>query len=293
MKMSLTGSAAGVVSGIINSGRGIPSPDLTKLFQTIRAAGANQRNLINALPESLKPLYDQYVKSTSQASQDLQTGTDEITDRLKKETEANYGPEATRAALDAIKGEIYAELPGQQNAIRQALAATGGFDRGTASKQLAAPVLQAAQKYATAAASLTADQLKTKQAAVQQALNTIASLDSQTLQAKFGMSKEQATQILSGNRQDLKDQLADLINQSNTETNQMLGVQSDQAMNDYRKAVARNAQQDALTNAIVGLGADAISAANPGLLAAINSPTAAPANYSPNMAPNQAAVLGY
>lgn len=281
--MALTGDVAGVVSGIINGGRGIPKPDLDKLFATIKNAGENQRSLINALPDSLKPLYEQYTKSTNQASADLKTGTSDIGEQLKNQTEANFGPEATRAALDAVKGDIYAELPGQQNAIRQALAATGGFDRGQAGQQLAAPVLQAAQKYASAAANITAEQLKSKQQATQQALQTVASMDTQALQAAFGMSKEQATQILTGNRQDLKDQLTDLITQSNNETNQMLGVQSDAAMNDYRAKVAGNAKKDALTNGIVNLGADAITAgmANPGFLSAINAPSAS-GGYDPN-----------
>lgn len=276
--MSLTGDAAGVVSGLLNGSRGIPKPDLDKLFATIAAAGANQRNLINALPDSLKPLWEEYKASNAKATTDLQTGTDAITDRLMKQTEANYGPEATRAALDAVKGEIYADLPGQQAAVREALAASGGFDRGTAGKQLAAPVLQAAQKYATSAAQITADQLKAKQQATQQAINSVANMDSQTLQSIFGMSKEQALQILNGNRQDLKDQLTALINQSNNETNQMLEAQGAQAMNNYRQEVASNAQKDAFTNGLVNLGADAVSAAvSPGFLAAINSPAAKPA----------------
>lgn len=295
--MSLIDSAAGVVAGLINGKRGIPTPDLTALFKTIKEAGSKQRELINALPEQLKPLYEQYVSSNQATGDALKTGTSEIGDQLKKQTEANYGPEATRAALDAVKGDIYAELPGQQDAIRQALAATGGFDRGTAGKQLSAPILQAAQKYASAAANITADQLKAKQTATQQAINTIANMDSQALQSVFGMSKEQASQILTGNRQDLKDQLTDLINQSNNETGQMLSVQGAQVNNDYQKKVAETARKDAQTNAWVNLGADAVSSAAsaaPGFLAALNSPLSqAPANYNPNIAPNQYASIGY
>lgn len=295
--MSLTGDIGGVVSGILNKG-GVKSPDLTKLFETIKSAGANQRELIKALPAELKPLYEQFAASNAKAGENLTAGTNAIGETLKRETEANYGPEATRAALDAVKGDIYAELPGQQDAIREALASSGGFDRGTAGKQLAAPVLQAASKYASAAANITADQLRVKQQATQEAINIVASMDTQALQANFGMSKEQAIQILNGNRSDLKDQLTELINQSNNETNQMLGVQSDVAMNEYRKNVAGKAQKDAFNNSLVNLGVDAVdtgvAAANPGFLAALNSPLSqAPTNYNPNIAPNQAAVLGY
>lgn len=292
--MALENSIAGVVSGLL-TGKGAGSPDLSALFRTIQNAGENQRSLINALPDDLKKQYEDYASSNAGAAADLKSGTADITDRLRKETEANYGPEATRAALDAVKGDIYSELPGQQDAIRQALAATGGFDRGTAAKQLSAPVLQAAQKYASASANITAEQLKAKQVATQQALTTIANMDANTLQSTFGLSKEQASQILNGNRQDLKDQLTALINQSNTETGQIAGLQGDQAMNQYRNNVADAARKDALTNGIINVGADAVSGGGTGFLSGldINAPESAPAGYSPNVAPNQYAVLGY
>ena len=292
--MGILSSAAGVISGLLNKG-GVSAPDLSALFKTIGAAGTRQKGLINALPAELKPLYDEYIASTNQASDELKSGTSDIAERLKRETEANFGPEVTQEALKAVKREIYGELPGQQAAIRQALAATGGFDRGTASKQLAAPVLQAASKYGTEAAKITTQQLQAKQQATQQAINTVASLNDQALREAFGMSKDQALQILNGNRTDLKDQLADLINQSNNETNQTLGVQSDVAMNNYRKAIADKAQGDAMTNSIVNLGADVIGGAS-GFMSGldINSPVSqAPANYNPNMAANQIARLGY
>lgn len=289
--MALGSDIAGVVSGLLNSG-GNGSPDLSKLFATIRASGEQERDLIKALPGDLQKQYADYKAANAGAAADLTTGTDAITDRLRKETEANYGPEATRAALDAVKGDIYADLPGQQDAIRQALAATGGFDRGTAGKQLAAPVLQAASKYASAAANITADQLKAKQTATQQAINTVASMDANTLSETFGLSKDQAMQILQGNRQDLKDQLTSLVNQSRNETSQIIGLQGDQAMNQYREGVADKAQRDALTNGFVNVGADIISGAGSGFMSGldINSPGA---NYSPNVAPNQYASLGY
>lgn len=290
--MGLGSAVGGVISATINGKRGIPKPDLTALFKTIKDSGEKQRDLIKLLPEQLKPLYDQYIASNKDTANALDAGTAEIGDTLLKRTEANYGPEVARATLDAVKGDIYAELPGQQNAIRQALAASGGFDRGSAGKALAAPVLQAAQKYASASANIHADQLKAKQGATQQAINTVSSLDAQTLQEKFGMSKEQAMTILTSNRSDLKDQLADLINQNTTETNQTLEVQGAQANNDFQQQLAKLARKNAETNAWVNLGVDGAESAA-GFMSGINAPTGAPAGYSPNVAANQYASLGY
>jgi len=257
--MGLTSSIGGVVSGLLTKG-GVNAPDLSALFKTIDEAGVNQRQLINALPVEIKKQYEEYKASNAAAGTALQTGTEALGEKLKAETQKLYGADApaVQAAMDAQKTAIYANLPEQQNAIRQALAATGGFDRGTASKQLAAPVLQAGQQYGQAVANITAEQLAKKQDSERQVINTINTMDNNVLQSLFGMSKDQALQIMTSNRQDLKDQMTDLVAQSTQQTQQKLGVQGQQIQNQYQADVAKKAQKDALTKAWVNLGVDAV-----------------------------------
>lgn len=277
--MALTGAIAGVAKGLLTGG-GVSAPDLSALFRTIDTAGENQRDMINALPAELKKQYDEYKASNEAAASALQSGTAALGEKYKAETAALYDPNApaVKAALDAAKTSIYADLPAQQNAIRQALAATGGFNRGTASKQLAAPVIQAGQQYGQQVANVTAQQLQQKQQAQQSALSTILSMDQNTLQSLFGMSKEQALQIMQSNRDDLKDQLADLVNQSVTQTQQKLGVQGAQIQNQYQADIAKKAQKDAMTGAWVDLGAEGISQG----LSMFNQPAAGPSQETLN-----------
>jgi uncharacterized protein YejL (UPF0352 family) len=294
--MALTDAIGGVVSGLLNQGT-VAAPDLSELFRTIDNAGENQRALISALPADLQKQYADYKASNAAAGTALQTGVSTLGQNLQAQTAANYDPNApaVKAAEDQAKTAIYADLPGQQDAIREALAATGGFDRGTASKQLAAPVIQAGAKYAQAVSGITTQQLQAKQAATQDALKTVTSMNDQTLQQLFGMSQQQALQILQGNRQDLKDQLTSLINQSQAQTQQTLGVQGADITNQYNKAVADKAQQDALNNSFVNLGTSAISSM-PGFMSGLSpsGSTSAPANYNPGGSYNQTvAGLGY
>jgi hypothetical protein len=256
--MALTDAIGGVVSGLLNKGT-VSAPDLSQLFTTIDNAGAYQKQIINALPDDLKKQYEDYKASNASASTALQTGTTALGNTLMSQTQANYDPNApaVKAAEDAAKTSIYADLPGQQAAIREALAATGGFDRGTASKQLAAPVLQAGQQYGQQVANISASQLQQKQQATQSAINKINEMNDQVLQSQFGLSKDQALQILNGNRQDLKDQLTNLLTQSTNQTNQTLGVQGADITNNYNQNVASKAQNDALNNAFVNLGTSA------------------------------------
>ena len=253
-------AAAGVISSLL--AKHANAPDMSGMFREIDAAGANQRDLINALPAELKKQYDAYTASNAAAGTALQTGTTALGEKLRSETTALYGANApaVQAAMDASKTAIYADLPGQQAAIRQALAATGGFDRGTAGKQLAAPVLQAGQQYGQQVANITAQQLQQKQQAEQAAITAITNMDNQVIQQLFGMSKDQALTLMNSNRQDLKDQMTGLVNQSTNQTNQKLGAMGANLTNKYMENVADAAQSNAKTNAWIGLGSNVVGA---------------------------------
>lgn len=298
--MGLGSSIGGVVSGILNKG-GVSAPDLTALFQTIKAAGTKERALINELPGNLQAEYQKWKDANASNLGELKTGTEAVENKYLQGLEGIYDPNApaVKAAMDAAKTAIYADLPGQQDAIREALAATGGLDRGTASKQLAAPVIQAAAKYGQAVQNVTAQQLQQKQAAQEKAVNTLLNMDNNVVQQTFGMNKEQALAIMNGTRDDLKNQMTDLVNQSTRETQQTLGVQSADVQNKYNAAVANKAQKDALNNAWVNLGVSGFDAAAPqiaGFMQGMGNSgyTSAPANYNPGGSYQQTiAGLGY
>jgi len=253
------GAAAAIIKGIF--AKHADAPDMSGVFRDIDHAGENQRDLINALPVELQKQYTDYKASNAATGAALQTDTAALGTKLKADTAALYGPNApaVQAAMDASKTAIYADLPGQQAAIRQALAATGGFDRGTAGKQLAAPVLQAGQQYGQQVANITAQQLQQKQKAEQDAINTVNNMDNNVIQQLFGMNKEQALTLMNSNRQDLKDQMTALVNQSTNQTNQKLGAMGANITNKYMENVADAAQSNAKTNAWIDLGSNVIS----------------------------------
>lgn len=291
--MAITDAIGGVIGGLLGKGP-VSAPDLSQLFAIIDSAGSEQRNLINQLPADLQKQYADYKASNAAAGNTLQSSITQNNADLLSQTKANYDPNGpvVKAAEDAAKTAIYADVPGQQAAIRQALASTGGFGRGTASKQLAAPVIQAGSKIAQSFSNITADQLAKGQAATQQAINTINSVDDATANTLFGMSKDQALQILQGNRQDLKDQLSSLINQSNNQTNQKLGVVGADITNKYNQNVAENAKSNADLNSWINLGVQGAGAA-PGFLQGLNTEVA-PSGYNPGGSYNQTvAGLGY
>lgn len=259
--MGLASSVGSVVGGLITSGRKLPTMDLAPLFAEIDKAGADREKLIKQLPEDLKPLYAQYQESLGKAGTDLKESTTNIGQKLLEETKALYGPDsdAVKATLAALKQEDYSTLPGTLTNLKAQLAATGGLSRGGAGRAITEAVLTPAQAYSQQAANVMGQQLTTQQQNTQAALNKIASLDEATAQQLFGMSTTEATNILQYGREDLKNQLTDLINNINTVSGQKLGALGIAADVAFKNAQTRNAQQEAVTNALVNTGVDLAS----------------------------------
>lgn len=256
------GAGAGVIGGLIGSGQDLPTIDLGALLSTINSAGQYQQQIINSLPAAIQKQLADYVQQNGAAGAAYQTGVTGTGNDLLAKTAALYGPnsDAANAEKLANKSAIYSTVPGTQDAVRGALAASGGLSRGHAGTALAQPYLQAASAYGQSAMATDAAQTKASQGATQQALSTVASMNDQMFTQLFGMSKAQAQQILTTGTQALQTQLTQLINQSQTQTNQALGVEGLAADNGYQNAVTRGAQQGQIWNGIAGLGLQGIQA---------------------------------
>lgn len=259
---AVIGGAGGVLAGLVNGDRSQPVPDLAALFGIIAASGQNERQLINSLPDNLKPLYDQYKASLSATGTALQADNANIGQTLTDKTAALYDPNsaAVQSTLAALKQQDYSTLPGTINSLKASLAGSGGLQNGGAARAITGAVLAPAAQFSQQAATVTGQNLTAQQQASQAAINKVAALDESTAQALFGMSKEQATTILTSGRQDLQSQLAQLINQSNNETTQQLNVQGIASNANYNNAVANNTNQAAITNGLVNTGSNIVGA---------------------------------
>jgi len=250
-----------VIAGLINNGQSLPTVDIQNLLNTIQQNQQGNNQIINQLPANMQALYSQYAGALGGAGNTLQNTTQGIGQNLLSSTQNLYGPNnpAVQATLAALKQNDYSTLPGTLTNLKANLAATGGLNRGGAANAITKATLAPATQFSGQAGTVQGQQLQAQQQNVQQALNKIASLDDQTAQSLFGMSKEQATQILTGGRQDLQMQLSDLINSNNLATSQTLGAQGLADQNAYQNAVTRNSQQAAVVNGLTNLGVDAFA----------------------------------
>jgi len=249
-----------LISGAINASRALPTTDLRPLFDTINKAGAKKTELINQLPEDMKAEYAKYTQSLGTAGQTYEGTVKDVGQTLLEQTKGLYDPNsaAVQATLAALKMQDYSTLPGTLTNLKAQLAAGGGLDRGGASKAIAQAVRAPAETYAQQAANVIGQQLTAQQTATQAALNKVASMDENVAQQLFGMSKEQATQILTSGRSDLKDKLTGLVNNIDTQTQQTLDLQGFAANEAQKNALTRLQQKSDLTNQAVNTGSNAL-----------------------------------
>jgi len=253
-------SLGGIVAGLVGSGQGEKTIDLSALLDTIKNAGQYQQTIINALPPEIQQNLAQYAAQMQGAGTTYQGNvTNQGADYLQQ-IQGLYGPNspAATAQKTANTTSAYANVPGTQMAIRNAMAATGGLGRGQAGVALAQPYVQAAQTSGQANMNVNAQQTMAGQQATQQALTTINSMDANMFQQLFGMTQAQATQILQTGNGALQQQLSALINQSNNQTTQMLDIEGTQAQNAYQNALQQAGNQNAIWTGLANGGVNAL-----------------------------------
>lgn len=250
------GGLSGIVGGLISGLQGQPSYNMDALLNTINQAGTYQRGIINALPPEIQANLAKYAQAQNAAGQKYQGQVEGQAQDYLSKISGLYGPNspAAQAQLLAARQNIYSTVPGTQNAIRNALAATGGLQRGGAATALAYPYTAAASQYGNTAAGIVGQQTAAQQQATAGALATVNSMEAGLFQQLFGMSKEQAAQILQTGNQALRDQLSALINQSQQQTNQTLNVEGVQAQQDFANTANRQATQNAVWTGLAGAG---------------------------------------
>jgi hypothetical protein len=253
------GGLGGIAAGLIGSAQGEKSIDLSQLLNTIAQAGQYQKSIINALPPQIMQRLQQYAQSLQGVGQQYQGNIENQLQKYQTGISGIYGPnsEAAIAANAANLRNIYSQVPGTENAVRNALAATGGLQRGNAGVALAQPYVQAANQYGQAAAGVTAQQTAAQQQAKERALGIVNSMEAGVFQQLFGMSKEQAATILQTGNTALQNQLSQLLLQSQQQTQETLGIQGIQAQNAYQNALQQQGYQSAIYNGLadVGIGA--------------------------------------
>lgn len=241
-------AGAGILGSSLMGGKA-SAPDIGPLLDAINREAQTQTSLAKNLPGQLSPLGPKYqagVKGAlSDAEKARQTSAQEFLNQL------GQNQTLTGQSLnDLLTRQAYANVPGQEEKIRENLAATGGLQRGAAATLLGQPELQAAEQVQQGLGQLNLQQQQQRAAA----LDKINTMDENFIQQKLGIDRDTLTALYQTGREDLINEANQLLGISQNQTQQLLGAEEFGLEGQIAANAANQAAKQAPFQQLSGLG---------------------------------------
>src|SRR3990172_6323721 len=123
--------SAGTALGGLLGKRKKPKPvDVTPLISTIKQGAERQRQMTTALRPSLQPFTEQFRTGTGQAVGTAGTERGARTAQYIQDVERTFSPETEAKLASTLSHRVLEQQPALAQQQREALAASGGLQRG-------------------------------------------------------------------------------------------------------------------------------------------------------------------
>lgn len=256
----LAGSAGG-------RGSNIPSFDTTGLQNQISQSADRRKALITGLAGQLPGLTNQYTTSQKQAGQ-IFAGANTAAATSYKTGLEGLGTEADAARQEALRSETektYRNVPQQQQAIREAIGASGTAGNAAVRAETAQPLIQASQHIADLTSQFTQQGLNQADARREAGVTALYNSAEGNALTQLGIDQNTASTLLSTGRADLIQQAADLAGLDKDTLNATLGLSIAGQEANIAKAQADAARKKGLISAIGGIGGAVVGGMSGGL----------------------------
>lgn len=249
--------AAGGLAGSIFGKKKVGAFDPTAILGAINQGGIEQRGQISQLrPETTKQL-GQYEAGVNAAQVGAKTARD--TERARYLSELDpITSRLLQSQTDQLKRSTLGAVPEAQQAAREALAASGGLQRGVAAESLARIPIQAAQTFGEGAADLQQQSLGT----MQDALANLHSEESQAIAQDLGIDADTYKTILATGNQALIEELNALVDESKRRTGGIVDAETARQQGRIAQESAEAANRQAIFSSLTNLGGTMMGAAS-------------------------------
>lgn len=222
---AIGGVLGGVAGGLLGKKKK-KGPDLSGLINTINESGTKQRNLITSVRPQTTAMGNQFKTDVTGRGQQFVNDAGDSSGAL---AEAEF--QAGKRRL--LEGE------GQKTqALRESIAASGGAGRGG---QMLTAQKEQNQELGRNLGNLTSDvaiqNLRSKQDAVSRV---------------FGVDANVIEELYKNGRGDLLDEMNALLQEEQSRTGNIVGIQGKQIDNNYAAGLANDRQSQGLTDSIIG-----------------------------------------
>lgn len=243
------GLAAGGLAGSIFGRKRVPRFDPSGINRLIKQGGQEQRESIARLrPETTRQL-NQFTTGIDTAQTEANTARNAERERYLSETDP-ITSRLLQSQTDQLKRTTFGAIPEAQQAVREALAASGGLQRGVSAESLAQVPLQVAQQFGEGAASLQQESLRERQ----NVLANLHSEESQAIAQNLGIDRDTYQTVLNTGNQALINELNALIEESKGRTEGLVNAEAARQTGNIAAGSADAANRQAIFQSLTQLG---------------------------------------
>ena len=250
--------AAGGLAGSIFGRKKQPKFDPSRINQLLSQGGEEQRQAIGQLRPQTDIQLNQFRGDIAGAQEKAGAAQEASRTRLLGELDP-ISSRLFQSQADQLKRTTFGAIPEAQQATREALAASGGLQRGVSAESLARVPLEATRAYSEGVADLSQESLRT----MQDALQNLQSQESQQAARNLGIDQETYSTILNTGNAALINELNALVEESRGRTEGMVNADIARQTGNIAAAAGDEANRQALFQSLTGLGGNLLGAGLP------------------------------
>ena len=252
------GLQAAGLAGSIFGRKKLPSTNTAAVRNLIQQGSEEEQRQIARLRPETQAQLDQFRTDTQGAQAKATAAQEASRTRLLQDLDP-ITSRLLRSQTDQLKRSTFGSIPETQQAVREALAASGGLNRGVAAEELARVPIEAARQFGEGAASLQQESLKT----TEDALQDLQEQESQLIAKNLGIDQQTYDTILRTGNDALIKELDALIDESRNRIGGLLSAETAGQLGRQAQVAGENAQRQAIFEALGNVG---------GTLAGFNRP---------------------
>lgn len=243
------GLAGAGLAGSLFGGKSVPRYNPGTAIGLAKAGEEKENNFI-----------DSYMKGTKAANDTLRAdvtaakaSADEQSRSAAQDYLSNFDPVTSRlvqSRTDALKQQLFGQIPELVQAAREAGAAGGGLDRGVTQAKLAQVPMEQARQFNTGATDIANTALQGQL----DARSKVYDSQNQLILNKLGIDSQTAEAILNSGNQALVNQLNALIDNSRNSIGLQITADAAAQGSNIGAVQNENANRQAIYNSLIGAG---------------------------------------
>jgi len=236
-----------------------PAPiDVTPLAKTIQQGASRQRQAVGNVRPGLAPFTGNLVGGTNQAVQEAEQARRGLSSQYLSDVGRTFDNTGEEFA-NTLSRRLSQQQPAAQQALRENLAATGGLNRGAASRASTNLAGDFARSLAEGQENLALNQAQEKSGAIRAATEKIYGMDEDFVNKKLGVSRDTLATVFQTGREDLIREAEALLGIDRSESDQMLDLQKFQINQNYARSADAAQGRNSLLDTLLRGGLQGVS----------------------------------